>query len=286
MTKKKIKKLLQEHPYLIDSAFVRSRSEAILFANENDVTIEDFIERARNSSSLPTSSWDVFTEAIARKHDRKLQKNEVLKPDIISTHNTMPRSLRRAVAVLIAIVILTGFFTMTKPGIAMAQAVYRIVVVLLNGQLIAQQNMPPDDISPIDFENIPKQFESLEQAARLIGRPVASIEYEDAVLVDISTNLADGIMVMLKTQYQINDSVLYLTQVFYDGVTSWGSVVGTDAIELITELQDGNVMYIGYMHDGTVYGNAYSKSYNISVTSNDIDARKLSDVVMEMRFIE
>ena len=174
---------------------------------------------------------------------------------------------------------------MTKPGVALAKAAYEIIVKLIDGTLVAQ-GRTPDDLPPINFESIPEQFDSLDQASSIIGRPVASIEYEDAVLVDISTNLADGIMVMLKTQYQINDSVLYLTQVFYDGVTSWGSVVGTDAIELTTELQDGNVMYIGYMQDGTVYGNAYSKCYNISVTSNDIDARKLSDVVMEMRFIE
>jgi hypothetical protein len=253
---------------------------------ESNVTIEEFIERAKKRSALPSSSWDVFTEALARKRARDLQKNDAIKQNIFSSITIVPRFLRRAVAVLIAIAILTGFFTLTKPGAAMAQAIYRIVVVLFDGQLTAQQNMSPDDLPAIDFENIPEQFESLEQAARLIGRPVASIEYEDVVLVDTSTYLVDGMMVTLKTQYQINDSVLYLTQVFYNGASTWGSVVGTDAIELVTELQDGNVMYIGYMDDGTVFGNAYSKSYNISVASTDMDARKLFDVVTEMRFIE
>jgi hypothetical protein len=72
MTGKELKKVLQEHPYLIDSTFVRSRSDAIRFINENDVAIEEFIERSRKRSSLLPETWDAFSEALAHKRTHDL----------------------------------------------------------------------------------------------------------------------------------------------------------------------------------------------------------------------
>jgi hypothetical protein len=286
MTEKKLKKLLQEYPYLIDDTFIRSRTEAMRLISGNDVSIEDFIERAKRRSALPASSWDVFTEALARKQARELQKKEAIKPNIFSSISITPRFLRRAVVVLITLALLTGFFTLTEPGVALAQAAYKIIVRLLDGKLTAQQDQYPDNLPPIDFENIPEQFESHEQAAKVIGRPVASIESEDAVLVSIDVQSVEGSVVTLWTQYQVKEYTVFLKQLFYVNMLSWSSGVSTDHIECEKELQDGNIMYIGYMNDGTVFGNTYSESYNISVTSKGMDANKLLDIISEMQFLD
>lgn len=286
MRDKKLKKLLQEHPYLIDAAFVRSRSEAMRLARESSVTVEDFIERAKGRSALSAWTWDVFTEVLSRRHARVSQKNSTIKPNIFLPIMIMPRFLRRAVAVLIILAFLTAFFTMTKPGVALAQAAYKIIVRLFDGKLTAQQNQCPDNLVPIDFENIPEQFESLEQAARLIGRPVASIGYANAELISIDAYSSDGLCATIKTQYQAHDNILFLKQVFYETISSWGTVVSSDTIELAVELQDGNTMYIGYMDDGTAFGNAYSKSYNISVSCKGMDINELLDIIAGLYFLE
>jgi hypothetical protein len=257
-------------------------------AIESGVTIEEFIERAKVRSTLSLTAWDMFTDALARQRAYDLQRKRkgAIKPSIFSHIASMPRALRRAVAVLIILAFLTVFFTLTKPGVALAQAAYEIIVKLFDGKLTAQQSEQPDNLLPIDFENIPEQFESLEQAVKVIGRPVASIEYSDAAVISISAYSIDDLMVTLRTQYQIKENILYLTQVFYEDSSSWGSAVSTENIELETELQDGNVMYIGYMDDGTIYGEAYSESYNVSVTCMGMDINELLDIVTEMRFIE
>ncbi|HWR20050.1 MAG TPA: hypothetical protein VN608_10545 [Clostridia bacterium] len=74
MTGKELKKLLQEHPYLIDSMFVRSRSEAMSMALASNITIEEFIERSRKRSSLLPETWNAFSEALARKRPRFIIK--------------------------------------------------------------------------------------------------------------------------------------------------------------------------------------------------------------------
>jgi hypothetical protein len=284
MTEKKLIRLLQEQPYLIDRAFVRSRSEAMLLAGESNVTIEDFIERAKKSSLLSSELWDVFTGALARKRTRDLQIKATDKSKSLSYILRRPKFIRRALAAFIILLSLTAFFTMTKPGVSLAKAAYEIIIKLMDGTLVAQ-GRTPDDLPPINFESIPEQFDSLDQASSIIGRPVASIGYEDAVLVSIKVYYVQDLEVTLKSQYQIEENTLYLTQVFYVNHTSWGSAVGTHHIECETELQDGNTMYIGYMDDGTIFGNAYSENYNISVMSTSVDVSELLRITSEMQFI-
>ena len=284
MTEKKLIRLLQEQPYLIDRAFVRSRSEAVILAGKSNVTIEDFIERAKKRSLLSSELWDVFTEVLACKQTRDLQINATDKLKSLSSVLRRPKIIRRALAAIIILLSLTTFFTMTKPGVALAKAAYKIIVKLIDGTLVAQGSTP-DDLPPINFESIPEQFDSLDEASSIIGRPVASVEYEDAVLVSIEVYYVQDLTVTLRSQYQIEENTLYLTQVFYVNHTSWGSAVGTDHIECETELQDGNMMYIGYMDDGTTFGNAYSENYNISVMSTSIDVSELVRITSEMQFI-
>ena len=225
MTEKKLKMILQEHPYLIDSAFVRSRSEAVRLAGESSVTIEEFIERSKRSSSLPAEAWDAFSEALANKR----ACDELKKIKISSKQNLLPfiprklRFMRWAAAVILILISLTAFFTMTKPGVAVAQAFYEIIVKLFDGELLALHGRKADQPSPIDFENIPEHIETHEQAAKAIGRPVASIDSADAELVDIMVDPIPDLMVMLRTEYQVKGDTLFLEQIFYEPDTVWGT---------------------------------------------------------------
>ncbi|HWS30325.1 MAG TPA: hypothetical protein VN512_09485 [Clostridia bacterium] len=286
MTEKKLKNILREHPYLIDGAFVRSRSEAVCLTSENGVTVEAFLERSKSRSSLPASSWDAFASALNRRRARDLRGKAAAKPNVFSSAAALPKSLRRLAAILLILALLTAFFTLTEPGAALAQSIYEIIVRWTDGQLTAQQRVQPGSRPPIDFEKIPERFESLEQAAEVIGRPVASIEYEGAETAGIQVYSLEGLEVTLRTQYQIHGNTLYLTQVFYDDAASWGAATSADSMEYEVEMYDGTILYIGYMEDGTVFGCAYSKNYNVDLASAGMDADELRDIAAELRFIE
>lgn len=69
MNKREFMNLLQEHPYLVDRTFIRSRSEAIRIVEQSNCTIEAFIERAKKRSKLPPEAWAEFDAALARRHE-------------------------------------------------------------------------------------------------------------------------------------------------------------------------------------------------------------------------
>ena len=288
MTEKKLKMILQEHPYLIDSAFIRSRSEAVRLAGESSVTIEEFIERSKRRSSLPAEAWDAFSEALANKRAcDELKKIKVSsKPNLLPFIPRKLRFMRGAAAIILILISLTAFFTITKPGIAVVQAFYEIIVKLFDGELVALHGRGADDLSVIDFENIPEHIETHEQAAKAIGRPVASIAFANADLVDIMVDPLPPTMVMLRTEYQVQGNTLFLEQVFYAPGVVWGTSKNTAQVKFKTELQDGSIMYVGYMDDGSSFGYAYSNRYNIYILSKGIDENLMEKIVTEIRFFE
>lgn len=282
MTDKKLKRILREHPFLIDDTFVRSSSEAAYLFKQNGYTVAEFIERAKKRSSLPLEAWSDFDAALAKKNN----SNEVIASRRTSFFGHMPRFLRRTVVVFVAVILLVAFFTLTKPGIALAQSIYRIVVNIVDGNLRAKQLGRSEGLSPIDFEHIPDQISSLEEATEAIGRPVATLKSDKLELTSIQLHVIDGVMVMVRSKFQMGDRPLSLIQTFFEENQSWGSVVGV-ADELVEiKLQDGDTMYFGYMEDGTAFGEAYSKLYNISLVSMDISVVELIALANNLSFIE
>ena len=285
MTEKKLKLILREHPYLIDSAFVRSRSEAVRFAGESSVTVEEFIERCKKRSSLPAEGWDAFSEALADRRARDSKEKPAGKSNVLPFIPHKPRFIRRAAAVILILISLAAFLTLTEPGATLARAAYKIIVKLFDGELVALQGRGADDLSVIDFGNIPEHIETHEEAAKAIGRPVASLDPADAELVEIMVDPIPGLMVMLRTQYQVQGNTLFLMQEFYMPRAAWGTSDNPE-IELDTKLQDGNIMYIGRLSDGTPIGYAYCKNYNITIYCMGMDINELRDIAEGMRFFE
>lgn len=283
MTDRKLKRILQERPFLIDDAFVRSSAEAAYLFKQNGYTVAEFIERAKKRSSLPLEAWSVFDAALARKNEQ----NEVIDSKGTPSFRHMHPSLRRAAIVFAAVVLLVAFFTLTKPGIALAQSIYRIVVSLVDGDLRAKQIGRPEGLSPIDFEHIPDQVGSLEEASNAIGRPVATLESDIVELTSIQLHVVDGAMVMVRSDYQMGNSHISLSQTFFEENQSWGAGgVGVVGEVIKKELQDGNIMYFGYMEDGTSFGESYSKAYNISLGSEHMTVEELMELADSLSFIQ
>lgn len=282
MTDRKLKRILQEQPFLIDDVFVRSSSEAAYLFKQKGYTVAEFVERAKKRSSLPLEAWSGFDNALVRKN----KQNKVIDAKGTSSFGRMPRFLPRAAVVFVAVILLVAFFTLTKPGIALAQSIYRIVVSIVDGDLRAEQLGRPEGLSPLDFEHIPEQASSLEEAAEVIGRPVVMLESEDVSLTDIRLHAVDDVMVTLRSDYQMEDRHLCLMQTFYEENQSWGAGVSVVGEVIEKKLPDGNTMYFGYMDDGTAFGEAYAQTYDISLTSEILTVEELIEIADSLNFIE
>lgn len=279
MTNRKLKRILQECPFLIDDAFVRSTSEAVYLFKQNGCTVAAFIERAKKRSSLPLEAWSGFDAALAKKNKRMGSKGT-------SSFRRMHPSLRRAAIVFAAVVLLVAFFTLTKPGIALAQSIYRIVVSIKDGTLQAKSLGRPKGLSPIDFEHLPDQVSSLEEAAEAIGRPVAVLESEDVSITGIQLHVIDDVLVALRSDYQMESRHISLMQTFYEENQSWGAGVGVASEVIEKKLYDGNTMYMGYMQDGTAFGEAYAETYDISLGSEHLTVEELMELADSLNFIK
>ena len=73
----------------------------------------------------------------------------------------------RWIAAAAAIVLLICFFTMTKPGIALAKEISSVIVEWFTGHFTAH-NPEPVDAAPIDFSTLPDEYEDIRALAKAI----------------------------------------------------------------------------------------------------------------------
>lgn len=98
-------------------------------------------------------------------------------------------SLRRGVVYLPALLIVFGFFTMTKAGAAFVKDIYNVIVSVFDGSLLSRNESAPDHVKPIDFAMLPTEFESLEAVAAATGRQIVIPGDRDDVLLSFSVRL-------------------------------------------------------------------------------------------------
>lgn len=92
----------------------------------------------------------------------------------------------------------------TESGRAFAQEAYAIITNWVNGVFsIRQEVHNGESVMPLNYSELPETFESIEDAAEFLQRPVAVIESDLATIVDIQAFKADGISITLQTTYSL-----------------------------------------------------------------------------------
>ncbi len=203
-------------------------------------------------------------------------------------HMSKPRPHYRRIAIaLVAALIITGFLTLTKPGIALAQELYEIIVRVVHGTLMAQNREIPDDVDPIDFSKIPVEFSSLEEIAQLTGRVIFVPADDDGKLVELSTIIMNSEMMVIVSKYAREDGTSYrIAQTIHNSDTLWAEASSSITDELITiTLPIGMTVYLSRMEDETVYAAAFGAGYDLNVASTDLTLGELQELVKRIQLI-
>lgn len=281
MTKRKFKRLLKEFPYIADDSFVRSATSAKQLAAECTCTADALIMKAEARSDLPATAWNGFHAALAKQANAEGK---------IKRGNDLSHFIRihRKLAIAGVVIILTlGFFTLVPVGRALAKDAFEIIISIFDGNLHAQQQGDPQGLAPIDFESLPDQFETLEEAAEAVGRPIAKITRDSVSIDSISVYTSQDAMLTIRTAYvTMNGAALMITQNLFSEDSSWSSSVGIAGSDVVTiETADGTILYLGCMQDSTVFAEAYGPGMNVNIASTELTLDDLKELLLGFCFV-
>lgn len=174
---RKFKRILQNHPYLLDSGFQMSVAQAErIQAKEGYPSFEEMVMRAKQKSSAPASAWAPVDAVIARNKKAGVPRLW----NAISSHPT-----RGWVIACLCAILLSCYLTLAPSGRALASYVVQIIMNVIDtgfsftpaankGALIRES-----DLEAVDTAEEMVDFES----ARLeVGRPVLYLQNEMFVL--------------------------------------------------------------------------------------------------------
>lgn len=134
MTERKFKKLVREHPYLLDDTFTISRSEAKKIYKQGFPSAEELLEGAkRKYADLPPEGWKRFDDVLAEQKAKK-QKRRIGRLDLNKVFCIVNRHRRLAIACLILTLALS-FFTLVPAGRALAAEIIRFFVKVFENRI-------------------------------------------------------------------------------------------------------------------------------------------------------
>ena len=267
---RKLKKQAFDHPYFEYKKHLLSEKEAEdILAGGDALGVDEFMRIVRERAERQ----DIDTRISLPQPERKerLPKR---------------RLITRLAVAAVAVLLIFAFLTLTEPGIAFAEAVRNFVVNIIDGNFQVQGRELPSDLPDIDYENIPETFESLEQAARVIGRPVTDLSQDNIVVSSINAYVVGNLM-NLTVEYQTNrGETLSMAQWFPSEGSSWGFGASAGSGEVVERtLENGIVLYAGNMDDGTSFVDGVAEGIYLSIASVDLASDDLLNIVSEMRLI-
>ncbi len=268
---KKLKKLVFDHPYFEYKPHLISEEEADRILSEGYPSVDEFLEIVKRR----VEQNDYDTEFVLPEPERKAR---------------MPRNklVARLAIGIAAVLLLSAFLAFTEPGNAFARAVRNFVVRIFDGDLIAQGTELPTNLPPIDYENMPDSFASLEDAARTIGRPIADLSKSNSSIVSIRVYVIDNSLMNLSTTYKASsDESILVAQWFPSENSSWGfgSSAG-DGDVIFKELPNGIHLYAGYMDDGTSFVEAIGDGVYLSIASVELEREVLLNYASDLKLVE
>ncbi len=195
------------------------------------------------------------------------------------------RKWLKVAASLVALMIIGG--GLTAPGRAFAQEAYAVITNWINGVFSIRQGMYSEEsVMPLNYSGLPETFESIEDAAEFLQRPVVVIESDLLTMVDIQTFKADGISITLQTTYslQTGNTVIVWQDCFDPTVQSSGSATPADKHPYTHSLDDGTIVYYGVDSVGDAYGHAAWPYGHFFISGSGLDLTTLREILPEISF--
>lgn len=205
-------------------------------------------------------------------------------PENFLTPQREPRSapaipakrLRIAGAVLAVCLALTAFFALTRVGVTAADAIGQFVVRLFDSSLRSQNDLLPSGTEPIDFSQLPQEFDSLQAVAYATGRDLVYPSNGDEQTA-LTVRVIETNTLRVRTVYmQSSGSSYSVTQRLSNDDTYWGGYTSSTNENMDpVETKLGATAYLCRMEDGTLQIDAFGNGYDITIASVDLTEDEL-----------
>lgn len=272
----KIKRKLQQKPYLLDPYRVRSRRDARKMLYEQGLPCAaEVLEAARIRAGKSLEEWESLIGMSREKLARKCRFAMPVRFGHVALVS------RRAVLGLGVILLLGFFFGFTHPGRALAKAVYNAVSDLIESMLYVSSDAdgPVVHTVPVVTEVINEtyEFKTLEELVDFVGYPVYHLAGKEDAIVKISLRRKTHVGDRVYLTYQFgNKSIdIYQANLEFGASDGYYIAVGDDEVCHI-ELPSGIVVdglrsrkdnfFMGTTNTGT-----YALTYIISNCENADD---------------
>lgn len=208
----KIKRKLQQKPYLLDPYRVRSRRDAKKMLYEQGLPCAaEVLEAARIRAGKSPEEWESLIGMSQKKLARKCRAAMPVRFGHVALVS------RRAVLGLGVILLLGFFFGFTYPGRALAKAVYNVVVEVMEDVLHISADADESVWRPIPIVtgniNEELEFDTLEELIEYVDYPVYYLADEDAIISKIYLRRSSHLGERIYTTYKFDDRTVTICQI-------------------------------------------------------------------------
>lgn len=264
MTERKLKRILNSKPYLMDGLFVRSRDEAQQMALASTLTIEQVLQLMRMNFEISTGTWARVDLALKAKQYSDNYCSTI--KDQLDEARHRAKTHRRIVAVAAAVLLVIMFFTFIPRGRTLAKGAFDYFMNVFENHIkfepTGKSSIYPqlvDNISISDSEVVNEygdvivvydSFEAFEDSYGLV--PVRLIATDFSCTKITLTKYAEAGM-SLTSQYSSQNGVIVITQKW---LMNDNMNVGSNTDEWITTiiLEDVELTYCFDKVDGIFDG--------------------------------
>lgn len=277
---KRFVKLGTDHPYFDRKGHMLSAAEAEAILNAGYMGFDAFME---NVHQRMREIDDGLREPV---DPGTVMPNEEERGHGVSVSYGSARLLRNIAIAGMAVILLTVFLAFTKPGRAIAQAIYEAIVSVIDGQLSGRQSVPENGFGSIDIDGLPAEFSSIDEVKEWIPLPVAYIESEQYKIQGIQVMEADKKHVAIKSIYTDETGEAFiLAQEFYVSGTSWGNMATADKEGVRQlELPGGLTVYAGMMGDRSSFAAVYMPDSAVMMRCTSLSIDEIADILEDLNF--
>lgn len=264
MTERKLKRILNSKPYLMDGLFVRSRFEANHMALASMLTIEQVLQPIRQASDISAATWERVDLAIKAKQRRDSEQTTHKEQTHDWSSNIKAR--RRVVAVAVAMIFVVAFFTLIPSGRTLAKGVFDYFANVFENHIkiepisqapvypgyVANDYIDPDE-TVNEYGEIIIKYDDFELFTAELGLNPIRLTADDFTRTGITLTKYAATGLSLTSQYTSSKGDIVITQdwlldgsmSYHSNSDSWESVMILDGIEMLYAIDKDDGIFDG-----------------------------------------
>jgi len=232
----------------------------------------EFLDTLQKGQFGCPEQWLEDVDIPSITNDLNLKLDHIGKTYIEKCEAQRKTSRKRFIGVAISVALaLTLFFTVTSPGQALAETMFRTVGQLFNGSLVILHDNSGQQIVEEESTDIGSgTFTSIEQAAAYANAPLVYINDDHVIIDQIIVQELEGITIIL-TYYNLNNgnSFILQQQIFDDYTARTASTPVEEGYSELCLFND-NTLYYTRTLEGNLVGIAEWSNTQIQITSDSM----------------